>query len=354
MQTRGIFIAVDSVGIDPLGHDRPESVFAGSEFLFPRGRSGETMALPDAPCEGILVETDVAGGRHRGAIECGLTYTSHFSGQSAVERHGLMEGLGLNDRLLEGLIDEANLLRLFPDACLANALFPAHLPFLGGSYAEDLLPHVSREEVERTVRFRGAPVALGGRPKHGLAELFTLAEINQNVFVYAARQAGVRLRTWDDVRDGRALSSSLTHELEGEFDLDGIGGRPLPPRGVEEAADVLARLAAEHSFVFYKYQIADLVSHTGRLDLARAVFQVIERFVAAVLARIDVNETLLLATSDHGHLEQVAYHHGHPKSKVPTWRFGPGASHRAELLRRPEGVYHVFAEVAKRAGVSFA
>ena len=349
MPTRGISIAVDSVGIDPLGHDRPESVYAGSEFLFPRGRSGEVIPLPDAPCEAVLVETDVASGCRRGAIECALTYTSHFSGFSAVERHGLMQGLGLNDRLLEGLIDESNLLRLFPDACLANALFPAHLPFLGGSYAKDLLPHVSREEVERTVRFRGSPLALSGRPKRGLAELFTLAEINQNIFIYAARQAGVRLRTWDDVRDGRALTSSLTHELEGEFDLEGMGARPLPARSLDEAADVLARLAAEHSFVFYKYQIADLVSHTGRLDLARAVFQVIERFVAAVLRRIDADETLLLVTSDHGHLEQVSYHHGHPKGKVPTWCFGPSANQLAERLRRPEGVFDAFAGLAMPA-----
>jgi hypothetical protein len=40
----------------------------------------------------------------------------------------------------------------------------------------------------------------------------------------------------------------------------------------------------------------------------------------------------------------VAYSHGHPKSRVPTWYFGPDAESRAARLRRPEGIFHVVAE----------
>lgn len=32
-----LLVALDSVGIDPLGHGRAESVYAGSAFLFSRG-----------------------------------------------------------------------------------------------------------------------------------------------------------------------------------------------------------------------------------------------------------------------------------------------------------------------------
>ena len=38
MPQKQILIALDSVGIDPLGHDRPVSVYSDSRFLFPRGR----------------------------------------------------------------------------------------------------------------------------------------------------------------------------------------------------------------------------------------------------------------------------------------------------------------------------
>ncbi|MGE5191157.1 MAG: hypothetical protein ACM3U2_01565 [Deltaproteobacteria bacterium] len=185
-------------------------MYGGSRFLFPRGAYGELLALRDAPHPGILVETDVTGGAEQGAIECAITYTSIFSGQSAIHEHGLIRGLGLKDRLLEQMVSRDNLFRRFARCCLANAIFPAHPVFFGNSYVQDLVPHFSREAVEGKLIFDGRPIALKGAGKNGFAELFTLAEINQNIFVYAARQAGVALRTWADVRRGEALTSSQT------------------------------------------------------------------------------------------------------------------------------------------------
>jgi hypothetical protein len=340
MPARNILIALDSVGIDPLGHDRSESVYAQSRFLFPGGGSGEVTSLTAAPRPGILVETDVTGESERGAIECAITYTSIFSGQSAIREHGLMRGLGLKDRLLEQMVSRNNLFRRFGRCCLANAIFPAHVAFLGNSYTQTLVPNYTREAIEGRLKFDGKPVAFKGPGKNGFAELFTIAEINQNIFVYAAREAAVRLRTWDDVRRGEALTSSMTHELESRFDMSFFDQAPLPARSPEEAAAILVRLAADHDFTFYKYQIPDLVSHTGRIELARDVFAVIERFVGSVLKGAPVSTTVVV-TSDHGHLEQLASSRGHPKSKVPTWYFGPEPERYVALLSRPEGIFQV-------------
>src|SRR5262249_38862021 len=159
----------------------------------------------------------------------------------------------------------------FDRPCLANALFPAHLEFLGDSRVRHLLPRLTREQVEADLRFRGRPVAFRGTAKNGFAELFTLAEINQNIFVFAALAAGMRLRNWDHVRANQALTSSMTHELENEFDLSFFGQPPLPDRTPEQAAGILAALSREHDFTFYKYQIPDLVSHTGQVAAARGV-----------------------------------------------------------------------------------
>ncbi len=94
MARNQILIALESVGIDPLGHDRPESVYGGSRLLFPHGARGEVLDLCDAPIRGILVETDVIGGAEQGAIECAITYTSIFSGGVSLERltYPLAEG----------------------------------------------------------------------------------------------------------------------------------------------------------------------------------------------------------------------------------------------------------------------
>jgi hypothetical protein len=237
------------------------------------------------------------------------------------------------------MVERDNLFRHFPRACLANALFPVHVEFLGNSYAHDLVPHFSRDAIEGRLTFDGRPTSFKGHAKHGFAELFTLAEINQNIFVYAAQQAGVPLLTWSDVRRGAALTSSMTHELESRFDMTFFDQEPLPLRTPEEAAAVLVNLAIAHDLTFYKYQIADLVSHTHRIELARDVFALIERFVESVLQRIDPATTAVMITSDHGHLEQLGSSRGHPKSRVPTWYFGPDADEVAALLARPEGIF---------------
>ncbi len=343
MPRRGILIALDSVGIDPLGHDRPESTYSESRYLFPK-MQGSLLPVDGAPKPGALVETDVTQGQESGAIECALTYTTLFTGTSAVERHGLMKGLGLKDSMLEGLVRERNLFALYDDPCLATAIFPLNLPFFRSGYVEGL-PTFMREFVEQLLVFKGEPVTLvGGREnRRGFAELFTLAEINQNIFVYAAQKAGVRLRTYDDVRKGDAVTTSLTHELEAEFNLDALGVAPLAPRSPEEAAKVIAKLSREHSFVFAKYQMPDLIAHTGQVELARGVFATIETFLEALVAEVDTAETIVVATSDHGHLEQVGFTKGHPKTKVPTWYFGPDALETANRLRTPQAIFDLFA-----------
>ena len=350
--SRVILIALDSVGIDPLGVDRPESIYSESRFLFPRRAASDPLRLTDAPVPGALVETMVADPNCRGAIECAITYTSIFSGQSALDRHGLMRGLGLDEETLTRMVSEDNLFQRFARPCLANAIFPAHLPFLGTSFVQDLVPTWDRIAVEAVLQFDGQPVRLKGADKHGFAELFTLGEINQNIFVHAAREAGVQLRDWDDVRCGRALTGTMTHELEARFNWDAIGQSRLAPRSPQEAAAILVNLADRHDFTFYKYQLPDLISHTGRVELARGVFRVIETFVEAVLHGIDPQETVVIVTSDHGHLEQVAFSTGHPKSRVPTWYFGPDAEAQADRLRRPEGIFHVIAEHGSRSQVA--
>jgi hypothetical protein len=341
---RVILIALDSVGIDPLGHDRPDSVYAQSRFLFPRRSGKDPCSLADSPVPGVLVETVVAGPADRGAIECAITYTSIFSGQSALERHGLMNGLGLDEQTLTSMVREDNLFRHFANPCLANAIFPVHLSFLGNSFVQDLLPTYDRGGIEAVLRMDGRPVCLKGSDKNGFAELFTLAEINQNIFVYAARESGLPLLSWDDVRRKQALTGTMTHELEARFNWEALGQEPLAVQNPQDAAASLVGLARQHDFTFYKYQLPDLVSHTGKVELARGVFAVIETFIEAVLRAIDTTETVVIVTSDHGHLEQVAFSRGHPKSRVPTWYFGPDAEVHAGRMRRPEGIFHVVAE----------
>jgi hypothetical protein len=174
MKSRVILIALDSVGIDPLGHNRPDSVYSESRFLFPAGQSSFPLRTENTSVPGAIVETTVAPDCS-GAIECAITYTSIFSGRSALEHHGLMQGLGLNEQRLKELISQDNLFKHFESPCLANAIFPVHPSFLGTSFAQDLVPAFERKAIEEALTFDGQPVRVAGSNKHGFAELFTLA-----------------------------------------------------------------------------------------------------------------------------------------------------------------------------------
>jgi hypothetical protein len=343
MKSRIILIALDSLGIDPFGHNRPDSVYSGSRFLFPGGQSSCPLRIESTPIHGALVETTVAPDCS-GAIECAITYTSIFSGRSALDHHGLMQGLGLNEQRLKDLIAKDNLFKHFEAPCLANAIFPVHPTFLGTSFVQDLVPAFDRKAIEEVLTFDGQPVRIAGSNKHGFAELFTLTEINQNIFVHAAREAGMTLRTWADLRSGDSLTGTMTNELEARFNWEGLRQAPLPVWRPEEAARILVKLAKQSDFTFYKYQLPDLVSHTGRVELARSVFETIEAFLWAVLNLVDPMKTIVIITSDHGHLEQVSFTRGHPKSKVPTWYFGPDAERQASRMSRPEGIFEVIVE----------
>src|SRR2546422_6487024 len=101
---RGILIAVDGVGIDPFGHDRPDSVYSDSRFLFPRGKRGEVLELSNAPLNGALVETDVTAGRERGGIEGALTHTNIFTGQKGGRPHRPVESPGFEDQPLGPMV----------------------------------------------------------------------------------------------------------------------------------------------------------------------------------------------------------------------------------------------------------
>lgn len=78
---------------------------------------------------------------------------------------------------------------------------------------------------------------------------------------------------------------------------------------------------------------------------ARETFAEIERFVGALVRALPA-DTRVVVTSDHGHLEQVGFTRGHPRSRVPTWVFGPGAHAVAPTLREPAAIFAHLASLA--------
>ena len=136
-----------------------------------------------------------------------------------------------------------------------------------------------------------------------------------SVTTVMCESAGVRLRTFDDLRLGRALYMDYTNRLLREQGLD------IPSRSPDQAGRLLAQLARDYDFCLYEYFLTDLVGHRGTIQEATRLLRDLDTFVAALLDQVDSGCSVLL-TSDHGNIESMD-HARHTHNRVPTFLWGP-------------------------------
>jgi 2,3-bisphosphoglycerate-independent phosphoglycerate mutase len=114
----------------------------------------------------------------------------------------------------------------------------------------------------------------------------------------AAYMAGLRLRGPEDLRAGRALSAFLTNQGW----RDHLGHPDMPVVDEVEAGRRLVRLAADYDFTLFEYYHTDIVGHRGVQARILEVLEQVDRLLEGVVAEIDGDTTLLVA-SDHGNVE---------------------------------------------------
>ena len=131
----------------------------------------------------------------------------------------------------------------------------------------------------------------------------------------AVQAAGMTFRSIADLKNGAAVFMDFTNRILIERGVD------VAERTEEEAADVLARLASENRFTLYEYFITDKVGHEQDLPEARQILTSLARFIRALLARLDLNRTTVILTSDHGNIEDLSSRN-HTLHLVPTIIWG--------------------------------
>ena len=131
----------------------------------------------------------------------------------------------------------------------------------------------------------------------------------------AVEAAGLRFRTVSDLKAGRAVYQDFTNAALIER------GEDVAPRTPEEAATVLARVVSENRFTLYEYFITDKAGHNQDMAAARVVLKNLAALVRAVLAGIDLRQTSVILTSDHGNIEDLSSRN-HTLNAVPTIVWG--------------------------------
>jgi hypothetical protein len=147
---------------------------------------------------------------------------------------------------------------------------------------------------------------------------------------WANRAAGLPFRSIDDLLAGRAIYQDIDHSS-----LIARGGA-VPLRQPEAAGAILARESAQYDFCLFEFFQTDKAGH--RQDESQALGELLklERFLTATLHALDLTETTLILTSDHGNIEDLSTK-THTHNPVPTLLFGRDAAWFAERLGRLEG-----------------
>ena len=131
----------------------------------------------------------------------------------------------------------------------------------------------------------------------------------------AVEAAGLSFRTVADLNAGHAVYQDFTNAMLI------ARGEQVNPRTPEEAATVLARIAAENRFTLYEYFITDKVGHAQDMPAAKSVLKNLAQLIRGVLKQIDLRRTSVILTSDHGNIEDLSSRN-HTLNAVPTIVWG--------------------------------
>jgi hypothetical protein len=163
---------------------------------------------------------------------------------------------------------------------------------------------------------RGRRVALANAYSPEYFAAIAARRLRMAAVTFAAQAAGVRLRSVDDLRRGRAVFHDLTHARLRAWGYD------LPALTPRESGRRLARLAADYDLTFFEFFLTDLAAH-GRIALCTDdVVGMVDDLVAGVL-EVRGPATTVVVTSDHGNLEDERSLQ-HTTNPVPVLAVGPG------------------------------
>lgn len=178
---------------------------------------------------------------------------------------------------------------------------------------------LDRDTLFHRLRAAGKHVAFANAYPAGYFEAVGNGRRLPGAMAYAARAAGIPLRTAEDLAAGRALSVDFTNQAWRER----LGYPDMPLRTPEECGRLAARLLREHDIVVVEQWATDMVGHRQDWEEGLALLEALDRFLAGVLAEMDLARELLLITSDHGNLEDMRGRH-HTTNPVPTIVVGEG------------------------------
>jgi len=195
-----------------------------------------------------------------------------------------------------------------------------------GPYPNAALRDVlTRDNLLRRLTAAGRRVAFANAYPPIFFERLARNTARRSATSYAVQAAGVRYRDIDDLRAGRAVSAFVTNQPWR------ARGADVPVITARMAGHNLARLVAENDLTLFEYFLTDVAGHKGDAAFTARVLAEVDELLGGVLEATDLNESLIVMTSDHGNVEDITTR-GHTRNPVPTILIGAERARLASHL----------------------
>ncbi len=183
-------------------------------------------------------------------------------------------------------------------AILTGHNAPAELGEHYGPYPNQTLRDLlARDSIFKALLAAGRPVAYANAYPRRFLDRLQRGKGRLSANTQAAVMAGLKLRTGEDLRQGRAVAAFLSNDFWPEPEVN------LPPITAYQAGRNLAALAQENVLTFFEFWYSDLLGHRQQRPESLQLLVRLNEFWAGILAGIDLDHTLFLVVSDHGNFE---------------------------------------------------
>lgn len=281
---RVLLLFVDGIGIGDRDPEKnPFARFPSPFFSFFKNEP-----LPSLPHHGVVIPTR-ADMEVPGLPQSASGQTAIFTGRNAAQALGHHQS-GLPTPTLRRLLDEASIFR------------SVRVSGKTGVFANALSQHYFDQRGERISATARALLA-GGFP----------------------------WLTMEDLRAGRAVSHDLTNEFLRQMGLE------VPLRTPEESAQILAEISERAGFTLFEFILTDMFGHSQEISQAEEVIRRLDTLLRIILAHINLAETTVVLTSDHGNFEDLSVK-THTHNLVPTCVWGAGQKIFLDRVRRLEDI----------------
>jgi len=160
----------------------------------------------------------------------------------------------------------------------------------------------------------------------------------------AVEAANLRFNLVEDLKAGRAVFHDFTNALLRER------GETVNIRSPEEAASVLAEVVSTHRFTLYEYFITDKIGHAQDYEAAHKLIPMLAKLIRSLLAELDLENTTVIMTSDHGNLEDLSARN-HTLNPVPTIVWGRRSQRIAARIRSLTDITPAIVDILTKGNV---